>query len=170
MGFCCGVETKSELGYWGLPVQIKGCGGLVPQLDHKLRIDGWRRHLQQIEDDVSAAAGGFKEGGFVGEYDQLWLGLTKKRGNQSLLWYQVDAGQQVENGINEKNDRNRTNPGNHHLESACKTLGIITYEVFGITTKQRIEINSNKKLLFIIFNDCLTILVEPLFNRFNHKK
>ena len=75
MGFCFGVETKSELGYWGLPVQIEGCGGLVLQLDHRLRIDGRRWHLQQIEDEVSASAGGFKEGGFVGEYDQLWFGF-----------------------------------------------------------------------------------------------
>ena len=38
----------------------------------------------------------------------------------------ADAGQYVENGINGKNDRNRTNPRNHHLEYACKTLGITT--------------------------------------------
>ena len=56
MGFCCGVETKSELGYWGLPAQIGGCGGLVPQLDHRLRKDGQQRHLQQIEDQLSAVA------------------------------------------------------------------------------------------------------------------
>ena len=39
----------------------------------------------------------------------------------------------------EKEDRNRTNPKNHHLESAYKTLGITTFRVFGITTKQRRE-------------------------------
>jgi hypothetical protein len=65
----------------------------------------------------------------------------------------------------EKEENNRINRRNYHLEFVCKTLGITTYGMSDITTKQRIEINSNQKLLFILFNGCLTFLLEPHFNR-----